>query len=58
MGVADAGFANPRVYEYFDAERIRYAIRLPANRVLQEWIGQVQMRPGRRPPKEDRPEAG
>src|SRR5271165_2321224 len=33
---ADAGFANPDVYEYLEAERIKYAIRLPANRVLQE----------------------
>ena len=32
---ADAGFANPEVYEYLEAEGIKYAIRLPANRVLQ-----------------------
>jgi hypothetical protein len=32
---ADAGFANPDVYEYLEAERIKYAIRLPANRILQ-----------------------
>ena len=31
---ADAAFANPDVYEYLEAERIKYAIRLPANRVL------------------------
>lgn len=31
---ADAGFANPDVYEYLEAERIKYVIRLPANRVL------------------------
>jgi hypothetical protein len=30
---ADAGFANPDVYEYLEAEGIKYAIRLPANRV-------------------------
>jgi Transposase DDE domain group 1 len=40
---ADAGFANPDVYEFLQAERIKYAIRLPANRVLQrgtceQWI--------------------
>ena len=29
---ADAGFANPEVYEYLEGEGIRYAIRLPANR--------------------------
>jgi Transposase DDE domain group 1 len=36
---ADAAFANPEVYEFLEAERIKYAIRLPANRVLQERIG-------------------
>ena len=36
---ADAGFANPDVYEYLEGEGIKYAIRLPANRVLQERIG-------------------
>ena len=35
---ADAGFANPDVYEYLEAERINYAIRLPANRILQDRI--------------------
>ena len=33
---ADASFANPEVYEYLEGEGIKYAIRLPANRVLQE----------------------
>src|SRR5262245_64307136 len=36
---ADAAFAMPEVYEFLDAERIKYAIRLPANRVLQSRIG-------------------
>ena len=31
---ADAAFAIPGVYEYLEAERIKYAIRLPANQVL------------------------
>src|SRR5438132_7865869 len=31
----DAAFANPEVYEFLEAESIGYAIRLPANRVLQ-----------------------
>jgi hypothetical protein len=31
---ADAGFANPDVYEYLEGEAIKFAIRLPANRVL------------------------
>ena len=28
---ADAAFAMPEVYEFLEAERIKYAIRLPAN---------------------------
>ena len=32
---ADAAFAMPGVYECLEAERIKYAIRLPANKVLQ-----------------------
>ena len=32
---ADAAFAKPEVYELLEAEGIRYAIRLPANPVLQ-----------------------
>src|SRR5262249_48432106 len=31
---ADAAFAMPEVYEFLEAERIKYAIRLPANQVL------------------------
>jgi hypothetical protein len=46
---ADAGFANPEVYQYLEAERIKYAIRLPANRVLQERIGYLLKRPVGRP---------
>ena len=30
---ADAAFAIPEVYEYLEAERIKYAIRLPPNQV-------------------------
>ena len=29
---ADAAFAMPEVYEFLEAERIKYAIPLPANR--------------------------
>lgn len=47
---ADAGFANPDVYEYLEAEGIKYAIRLPANRVLQDRIGYLLTRPVGRPP--------
>src|SRR3982074_1584413 len=50
----DAGFANPEVYEFLEAERIKYAIRLPANRILQERIGHLLTRPIGRPPNEVR----
>jgi len=46
---ADAGFANPEVYEFLEAERIKYSIRLPTNRVLQERIGYLLNRPVGRP---------
>ena len=51
---ADAGFANPDVYEFLEAERIKYAIRLSANRILQERIGHLLTRPIGRPPNEVR----
>ncbi len=51
---ADAGFANPDVYEFVEAERIKYAIRLPANRILQDRIGYLLKRPVGRPPNEAR----
>jgi Transposase DDE domain group 1 len=47
---ADAGFANPEVYKYLEAEGIKYAIRLPANRVLQGRIGYLLTCPVGRPP--------
>src|SRR5262249_41023435 len=47
---ADAAFAMPEVYEFLEAERIKYAIRLPANRVLQSRIGYLLTRPVGRPP--------
>src|SRR3954463_8647186 len=34
----DAAFANPEVYEFLEAEGASYAIRLPANQVLQDKI--------------------
>ena len=46
---ADAGFANPDVYEFLEAARIKYAIRLPSNRVLQDRIGYLLRRPVGRP---------
>jgi Transposase DDE domain len=53
---ADAGFANPEIYEYLEAEGIKYAIRLPANRVLQERIGYLLKRPVGRPSNDVRRE--
>ena len=46
---ADAGFANPDVYEYLEAERIKYAIRLPANRDLAGTDRLSAQAPGRAP---------
>jgi hypothetical protein len=50
----DAAFANPEIYEFLEAECMGYAIRLPANRVLQDKIGYLLKRPVRRPPHEVR----
>jgi hypothetical protein len=50
----DAAFANPEIYEFLEGEGIGYAIRLPANRVLQESIGYLLKRPVGRPPLEVR----
>jgi Transposase DDE domain group 1 len=49
---ADAAFANPDVYEYLEGEGIKYAIRLPANPILQERIAHLPTRPVARPPNE------
>jgi Transposase DDE domain group 1 len=48
---ADAAFAKPEVYEFSEGENIRYAIRLPANHVLQRRIEHLLTRPVGRPPK-------
>jgi hypothetical protein len=50
----DAAFANPEIYEFLEAEGVSYAIRLPANRVLQDKIGYLLKRPVGRPPHEIR----
>jgi hypothetical protein len=50
----DAAFANPEMYEFLEAEGMSYAIRLPANRVLQDKIGYLLKRPVGRPPHEVR----
>ena len=47
---ADAAFAMPGVYEYLEAEGIKYAIRIPTNQVLQARIGYLLTRPVGRPP--------
>jgi hypothetical protein len=46
--------SNPEVYEFLEAEQIKYTIRLPANRVLQDRIGYLLKRPVGRPPNEVR----
>ena len=48
---ADAAFAKPELYEQLEQEGIRYAIRLPANQVLQRRISPLLTRPVGRPPK-------
>jgi hypothetical protein len=48
---ADAAFAKPEIYELLEHEGIRYAIRLPANQVLQRQIGHLLTRPVGRPPR-------
>jgi hypothetical protein len=50
----DAAFANPEMYEFLEAGRISYTIRLPANDVLQRRIGYLLKRPVGRPPHEVR----
>jgi hypothetical protein len=47
----DAAFAKPELYELLEAEGMGYAIRLPANTVLQERIGHLLTRPVGRPPR-------
>ena len=48
---ADAALLCPRsVYEFLEAERIKYAIRLPAKQGLQSRIGYLLTRPVGRPP--------
>jgi hypothetical protein len=51
---ADAAFASPEVYDFLEAEDYGYAIRLPANAVLQRRIAHLLTRPVGRPPHEVR----
>jgi hypothetical protein len=48
---ADAAFARPDVYEYFEENLILYAIRLKANNNLYRQIEHLMTRPVGRPPK-------
>ena len=50
----DAAFALPGIYEFLEAEGFRYAIRLPANKVLQDSIAHMLKRPVGRPPNDVR----
>ena len=43
----DAAFASPEVYEFLEAEGFKYAIRLPANKVLHDSIAHLLKRPRR-----------
>jgi hypothetical protein len=47
----DAAFARPELYTYLEAEGYLYAVRLPANAVLQREIGPLLRRPVGRPPQ-------
>ena len=47
----DAAFSSPEIYDYLEAEGMLYAIRLPANKVLQESIAHLLKRPVGRLPK-------
>lgn len=46
---ADAAFARPEIYQYLESKRFLYAIRLPANQILQEEIKHLLKRPVGRP---------
>jgi hypothetical protein len=46
---ADAAFARPEIYEALEHRGMRYAIRLPANDVLERQIADLLTRPRGRP---------
>jgi hypothetical protein len=46
---ADAAFASPDVYAFLEKERFGYAIRIPANEVLEREIADLLIRPVGRP---------
>ena len=47
---ADVRHASPDIYEFLEAEDFKYAIRLKANKILQECIAHLLTRPVGRPP--------
>ena len=47
----DAAFAKPEMYEYWEAKDFLYAIRLPANDVLQAEVEHLLTRAVGRPPR-------
>jgi len=47
----DAAFSKPEIYEYLESNGFLYAIRLPANDILQKEIRHLMTRPIGRPPK-------
>jgi hypothetical protein len=46
------GLRHSEIYEFLEAEGMGYAIRLPANSILQSKIGYLLKRPVGRPPHE------
>ena len=48
----DAAFAKPELYEYLEQGKVGYAIRLPANQVIQEQIQPLLERPTEWPSRE------
>ena len=50
----DAAFALPGIYEFLEVEGFGYAIRLPANTIVQSNIARLLKRLVGRPPKDAR----
>ena len=48
---ADAAFAKPEVYEALEQRGVKYAIRIPANDILQQDVEELLTRPVGRPSK-------
>ena len=50
--LADEAFAKPEIYEYLAKEGYRYAIRIPANKVLQAKMEHLLTGPVGQPSEE------